>query len=162
MVRLRCFFPVLLLVLGMAAPAAAHEEKTGDITLVHPWARPAPKGHNGVIYIRIVNQGATDDRLISARTPVAERVELHRSTMKDGIHRMEKVDGVVVPAGGEAVLEPGGLHFMLIGLGTMLMAEEALPVTFTFESAGEIATTFAVEARAGGGAGDAHAGYGGD
>ena len=162
MVWLRYLFPAPLLILAVAAPAAAHEEKAGAITLVHPWSRPAPQGHNGVIYVRIVNEGATGDRLISARSPVAERAVLHRSTMKDGVHRMAEVDGVVVPAGGAAVLEPGGLHLMLIGLRTTLMAEETLPVTFIFESAGTIMTTFAVEARAGGGAGDDHAGHGGD
>jgi copper(I)-binding protein len=161
MTRLPALLVALILALGTALPLAAHEEKKGDITLQHPWSRPAPKGQNGVIYVRILNAGTTDDRLLSAHTRVAKKVELHRSTMEDGIHRMEKVDVLTVPAGGEAVLEPGGLHLMLIGLETMLMAEEALPVTFTFEQAGDITTTFSVEGRSGGDADDAHSGHGG-
>ena len=146
MTRRRGVVPALLLALAAAAPAAAHEEKAGDIVLQHPWSRPAPKGHNGVVYVRIVNEGAAADRLVAARTPIARRVELHRSTMTDGIHRMAKVEGVTIPAGGAAVLEPGGLHLMLVGLKTTPMAEETHPIVFVFERAGEIATTFAVEA----------------
>ena len=107
-------------------PLAAHEEKTGDITIVHPWSRPAPQGQNGVIYLEIRNGGAVDDRLIGVSMPLAEKVELHRSTMEDGIHRMEKVESIVVPAGGTVELAPGGLHVMLIGLKFMLMAEETI------------------------------------
>lgn len=135
--------------MAMPAPAPAHEEKTGDITIVHPWSRPAAQGQNGVIYLEISNGGATDDRLIAVSTPLAGRVELHRSTMEDGIHRMEKVDSIAVPAGGTVALEPGGLHVMLIDLKFMLMAEETIPATFSFEHAGDISTGFSVESRGG-------------
>ena len=67
--------------------------------------------------------------------------------MEEGVHRMEKVDGIVVPAGGSVTLAPGGLHVMLVGLKFMLMAEETIPVSFTFEHAGAITTGVAVEVR---------------
>ena len=151
MIRLKAFAAALgvLAVLGTAMPAQAHEEKTGDITIVHPWSRPAGQGQNGVIYLGIRNQGAADDRLIAVSTPLAEKVELHRSTMEEGIHRMEKVESVVVPAGGTVELAPGGLHVMLVGLKFMLMAEETIPVTFTFGGAGAITTGVSVEAPGG-------------
>ena len=137
-----------LAVLGTAVPAQAHEEKTGDITIVHPWSRPAAQGQNGVIYLGIKNQGAADDRLVAVSTPLATRVELHRSTMEDGVHRMEAVESIVVPAGGTVTLAPGGLHVMLVGLKFMLMAEETIPVSFTFERSGTITT--GVEVQGGG------------
>ena len=140
---------VLGILLGTALPAQAHEEKTGDITIVHPWSRPAAQGQNGVIYLGIRNVGAAEDRLIAVSTPLAKRVEFHRSTMEEGIHRMEKVESIAVPAGGAVELVPGGLHVMLIGLKFMLMAEETIPVTFTFERSGAITTGVAVETRGG-------------
>ena len=152
MVRLKALTGALaaLAVLGTAVPAQAHEEKTGDITIVHPWSRPAAQGQNGVIYLEIRNHGAADDRLVAVGTPLAKEVELHRSTMEESVHRMEKVESVVVPAGGTVALAPGGLHVMLIGLKFMLMAEETIPVTFTFERSGVITTGVAVEVRGGG------------
>ncbi|MDE0388985.1 MAG: copper chaperone PCu(A)C [Rhodospirillales bacterium] len=147
----------MLAILGTAAPAQAHEEKTGAITIVHPWSRPAAQGHNGVIYLGIKNQGAADDRLVAVSTPLATRVELHRSTMEEGVHRMEKVESIVVPAGGTVELAPGGFHVMLVDLKFMLMAEETIPVTFTFERSGTITTGVAVEVRGGGN--DDHGGH---
>ena len=152
MVRFRVFAAVLavLAVLGTAVPAQAHEEETGDITIVHPWSRPAAQGQNGVIYLDIHNRGAADDRLVAVSTPLATKIELHRSTMEDGVHRMEQVDSIVVPTGGTVELAPGGLHIMLVGLKFMLMAEETIPVTFTFERSGAITTGVAVEVRSSG------------
>ena len=151
MVRLRVLAALLgvLAVLGTAVPAQAHEEKTGDVTIVHPWSRPAAQGHNGVIYLDIHNRGEADDRLVAVGTPLAKRVELHRSTMEDGVHRMEQVESVVVPAGGSVALAPGGLHVMLVDLKFMLMAEETISVTFNFERSGAITTGVAVEVRGG-------------
>ena len=152
MVRLRILAALLgvLAVLGTAVPAQAHEEKTGDITIVHPWSRPAAQGHNGVIYLDIHNRGTADDRLVAVSTPLATKVELHRSTMEEGVHRMEQVESIVVPAGGSMALAPGGLHVMLVDLKFMLMAEETIPVTFTFERSGAITTGVSVEFRSGG------------
>ena len=138
-----------LALVAVTAPAATHEEKTGDVTIVHPWSRPAPQGQNGVIYLDIRNGGAADDRLIEVSTPLATKVEFHRSTMEDGIHRMEKVESIVVPAGGAVELAPGGYHVMLMDLKFMLMVEETIPVTFTFERSGDITTGVAVESRGG-------------
>ena len=139
----------VLALVAMAVPAATHEEKTGDVTIVHPWSRPAAQGQNGVIYLEIRNNGVADDSLIAVSTPLATKVELHKSTMEDGIHRMEKVESIVVPAGGAVELAPGGLHVMLIGLKFMLMAEETIPVAFTFERSGDTTTGVAVEIRGG-------------
>ena len=152
MIRLKVLAAALgvLAILGTAVPAQAHEEKTGDITIVHPWSRPAAQGQNGVIYLEIRNRGAADDRLIAVSTPLSTKVELHRSTMEEGIHRMERVESIVVPAGGTVELAPGGLHVMLIDLKFMLMAEETIPVTFTFERSGAITTGVSVEFRSGG------------
>ena len=144
----------VLTVVATTHPLLAHAENAGDITIVHPWSRPAAQGQNGVIYLDIKNMGAAEDRLLSVGTPLAERVELHRSTMEDGIHRMEKVDSIAVPAGGTVELAPGGLHVMLVKLKFMLMAEETIPVTFTFEKAGDITTGVSVETRGGDGGDD--------
>ena len=69
--------------------------------------------------------------------------------MEEGIHRMEKVESIVVPAGGTVELAPGGLHVMLVDLKFMLMAEETIPVSFTFEHAGAITTGVSIEAGGG-------------
>ena len=158
MIRLRVAAAALLAALAAVAlaapvttPAAAHEEQAGDITIIHPRSRPVAQGQNGVIYLDLRNEGDADDRLLAVDTPLATKVELHESTMEDGIHRMAKVESIAVPAGAMVEFAPGGLHVMLIGLKFALFAEETIPVTLSFERAGDVTVSVSVEAGVGGG-----------
>lgn len=51
---------------------------------------------------------------------------------------MREVDAVEVPAGDTITLEPGGLHVMLLDLAGPIEEGQAIPLTLTFEQAGEI------------------------
>jgi periplasmic copper chaperone A len=78
-----------------------------------PWAPPGLKVH--VAYMTIVNRGATDQIIVSAESTDYERIELHRSVIKDGVSTMEAIGEVKVPANGRVEFAPTGLHLMLIG-----------------------------------------------
>jgi copper(I)-binding protein len=78
-----------------------------------PWAPPGLKVH--VAYMTIVNRGATDQIIVSAESTDYERIELHRSVIKDGVSTMEAIGEVKVPANGRIEFAPTGLHLMLIG-----------------------------------------------
>ncbi len=47
--------------------------------------------------------------------------------------RMRQVKAIEVPVGGEARLEPGGLHVMLIDIKAPLKEGQAVPLTLGFE-----------------------------
>ena len=123
--------------------ALAAETTIGSLTISEPWSRatpPAVKVAAG--YATIRNGGESDDRLVGATTDIAERVEIHRTEMDDGVMRMRPLkDGLAVPAGETVTLEPGGLHLMFIGLLAPVKEGVAFPVTLTFEQAGEVALT---------------------
>lgn len=55
-----------------------------------------------------------------------------------GMMRMTPVDEIPVPAGGAAVLEPGGYHIMLLDLAAPLEVGSTIEVTLTFAGAGEV------------------------
>ena len=57
-----------------------------------------------------------DARIVSASSPIAERVELHTMTREDGMMKMEQVDGFALPDGEAVALQRGGDHLMLYGL----------------------------------------------
>jgi copper(I)-binding protein len=78
-----------------------------------PWAPPGLKVH--VAYMTIVNRGATDQVIVSAESIDYERIELHRSVIKNGVSTMQSIDEVSVPANGRVEFAPTGLHLMLIG-----------------------------------------------
>ena len=62
------------------------------------------------------NTTDSDRAVISAQSDVADKVELHTHLHEGGVMKMREVDKIDIPAGAETVLEPGGLHIMLIGL----------------------------------------------
>ena len=100
----------------------------------------SPAGHSGAAFMVIDNHGAADDRLVAARSDVAQRVELHTHTEDDqGVMRMVEVEeGFVIPAGGERLLERGGDHVMFLGLTRELAEGDTVAVTLVFEREGEI------------------------
>ena len=110
----------------------------GPGVLVHDaWTRESPMiDLAGAVFMVIDNTTTQDDALIGANSSAATVVELHRSSMADdGQMSMTPVDFVPVPAGGTAVLEPGGYHVMLIGLVEPLEVGASIDVTLTFERA---------------------------
>jgi hypothetical protein len=134
---------VALALLVLSAPASA--QSAGDVTVEAPWARASlGMAKAGAAYMTLHNTGTAPDRLLSAETPVAEVAELHTHLMDDGVMRMRQVRAVEVAPGSGTVLQPGGLHVMLMGLKAPLKAGETFPLTLTFERGGETTVEVAV------------------
>ncbi|WP_417565827.1 copper chaperone PCu(A)C [Marinobacter sp.] len=121
----------------ITTPVLAHDYSQGDVKIDHPWSRPTPPGTPmGVGYLSISNTGGSDIVLVSVRTPRAERVSIHRSSMQDGVMRMTPVKGgLAIPAGATVELEPHSYHLMLEKLKSPLQEGEAIPVTLSFKGA---------------------------
>lgn len=90
-------------------------------------------GATGAVFMRLVNDGSQPDRLIRAESDVAAAVELHRTTMQDGVMKMSPVTGIEIPARGTVTLKPGDYHIMLLGLKRDLKAGDTFKVKLTFE-----------------------------
>ena len=135
---------VLILIASLAQSFAA-----SPITIERPWARASAPGQAvGGGFMTILHQGATEDRLVSATTPIAREVQIHTMNMDGGVMRMRPVEGgLAIPAGGRVVLQPGGLHLMFMELSAPLVAGSTFPVTLRFANAGDIKVEFNIEAR---------------
>ena len=132
------------------------------IKLEGVWARPsrAPMesahgemshGHGGAThgstsaaFMIIHNEGQQDDALIAARTEVAAVTELHESKIVNDVMEMHPVEQIVVPAGGNVELKPGGLHVMFMGVHEDLSVGDEFTVVLVFERAGEISVNLTV------------------
>lgn len=85
-------------------------------------------------YMTLENHGENPLRLITAATPAAGIVEIHETTIQNDVMQMRPVEGgIIIAAGDSVVLEPGGLHVMLLDLQHELVQGEALALTLTFE-----------------------------
>ena len=142
--------PVLLfLIATLSASVSAEQQAPGDLSVERPWARALPPvAPNGAAYLRIANTGDAPDRIVSASSPIAERVEIHAHEMDGGVAKMRHVHSVEVPAHGAVSFEPGGLHLMLIGLKKPLVVGKRFALTLGFENAGELAVTVEITDRA--------------
>ena len=78
---------------------------------------------------------------------MAKEVQIHNTTMDEGVMRMRPMaDGVAIPAGGRVEFKPRALHLMFMGLQAPIAAGTTVPVTLEFERAGKVGATFRVEA----------------
>lgn len=148
---LRALAALLILVGLTACPA---EDAEPRIEVADVWARPGMAGEGGMghqagtgaVFMTLDNQGHESDRLLSARTDVAQAVEIHETTIKGDVARMQQVTGgIEIPAQGQIVLKPGGYHVMLIGLLHDLLVGDRFLLTLTFEKSDDV--TLQVEVR---------------
>ncbi len=126
-------FMGVLVACGVQTPAGP------SIQASDAWSRPAAAGSMGVVYLTLTNEGREADRLVGAQSEVAEAVELHRTTMENGVTKMQPIaGGVELPARGRVVFEPGGAHIMLIGLKRGLKVGDRFNVELQFEKSGAL------------------------
>jgi len=130
-----------------AALFAAMPAFAADITVENAYARSAvPTSKTGAAFMQIVNHGG-DDRLIGVSSPAAEIVQLHAHIETgDGVMQMMHVEGGFdLPADGTLSLARGGKHVMMMGLTAPLVQDQSVPVTLTFEKAGDMTVDIAVD-----------------
>ena len=130
---------VLVTVALFHAAVPAREFTLGSMTVAEPWSRALPpNAPNGAAYFRVRNGGGESDRIVSARTDIADTVEFHTHEMDGGMMKMRRVEWVEVPAGGGVRFKPHGLHLMLFGLKEPLAGGTSYSLTVVFEKAGEV------------------------
>lgn len=132
---------------SLPTSAAAHDFKVGTLELQHPWSAKAPSVAPVLGgYVTIVNSGSEADRLLGGSTSVAERLEIHQSSIIDGVARMRPAkEGIDIPAGATVSLQPGGAHIMLINPRQRPDEGEKFKATLQFEKAGAVEVEFVVQ-----------------
>ena len=95
---------MLLLHVGLVWP---HSHEKGDLQIRHPWSRSTPPGAKVAAgYLEVRNNGKQADRLLSASTPVAKKVEMHVTERADEVAKMRELRAFEVPARERLTLEP--------------------------------------------------------
>lgn len=152
MKRVSIFWLLLILALTACGPNQPSSEALASqngIEVFDAWVRAAapkpemaPGAHAGGAvtgaFMLLKNSTDQPDVLISASSDVAKDVQIHETTMQDGVMSMAEVAGVTVPAGASTELKPGGYHVMLIGLQRELKVGETITLSLVFKNAGEI------------------------
>ena len=119
-------------------PAAMSSNQTAAADLVavmDAWVREADvaaKANAG--YFTLVNVGSEDLTLVAVESDAFSKVEMHEMAMVEGLMKMQRLEELLVPAGGSVSFEPGGKHLMLMGPQRDLRAGDALELTLRFKS----------------------------
>jgi len=120
--------------LALAAASLFTVAASAQVAVTDPWIRatvPAQKTAGAFMQLR--SPKAT--RLVEVQSPVAGRAEIHQMDMQGQTMRMQKVDGIDLPAGQPVNLSSGGYHVMLFDLKQQLKEGEQVPLTLVFTGA---------------------------
>jgi copper(I)-binding protein len=142
----RCTFAALGSCL-LVQPLQAEGSASGNLVVTQAWSRATPGGAKVAGgYLTIENRGAAPDRLLFGSTERAKKLELHKMAVSNGVMAMRPIEGgLIIESGGSVKFAPGGNHLMLVDLNEPLRQGEQVPVTLTFERAGEIKALFDVQ-----------------
>jgi len=76
--------------------------------------KPMPGRHMSAGFFVITNNTNEAIRVTRVESPQFASVEIHETTIEDGIARMRELGELLVPAHGNVTLERGGKHLMLM------------------------------------------------
>jgi copper(I)-binding protein len=139
---------LLSLAVALAPPAVmAHSHKKKALEIVHPWTPAMVEANvaNIPVYMKLKNGGGAPERLLSATTPLADKVELIEPKAQGSVMLPTLVEAVSVPAGGELVLSSNGPRLLLSGFKKRLNAHDSFMLTLVFEKAGRMEVEVMVE-----------------
>lgn len=106
-----------------------------------------PEAQVAAGYMTLMDHGEGTYVLLRAETDRAARVMIHQTVdAGDGVMQMQPIaDGLAIPEGGMATLEPGGTHIMFMGLEGNWSEGEMIPVRLIFADGLEIETELMVK-----------------
>ena len=109
------FLPLLIAALLAACSAPEAPLVATDVEVT----RPMPGRHMSAGFLVLSNNTDAEIRITSVTSPQFGSVEIHETTVVDGVSRMRKLEALVVPARGSVTLERGGKHLMLMRAGDL-------------------------------------------
>jgi len=137
---LLCSLLLALLLLGCGSGGAkSASARIGDLTITDAYI-PAPASPDvAAVYFTVKNNGAKDDALVGATSPVAQSASLHNEmTMQGGSMMMMPLQEIAIPAHQTVSLRVGGMHLMLENLKQKLQKGQHVQVTLQFKNAGSL------------------------
>jgi len=143
--------PMILAAVAAISLAGGALAQAPTVEVSDAWARATTSmARAGGVFLTMKATGGSD-RVVSASSPVADRVELHETIRDGNVMRMREVPELRVQQSEPTVLKPGGLHIMLMGLKQQLNRGDSFPLTITFEKAPAVTVTVTVQAAGAGG-----------
>lgn len=143
MIRITTIAVALLAAAAIGLTGCGEDEQepaeARSVAISDAWARVTPpEAKNSAVYLTIESEDG--DALTGASVPadVAGMAQIHETTGHGDMKSMSEVQRIEIPAGEPVKLGPGGYHVMLMKLAKPIAEGDSVPVTLTFEQAGEV------------------------
>jgi len=100
---------VLCLLFVTAVDVQAH------LIVKDAWVREAPpRARTLAMFLQLTNHDDKTINIVSASSEQFEKVEIHKTSFKNGMMRMQRIESLEMSPNEVAVMKPGGLHIMLV------------------------------------------------
>lgn len=144
----RCLPFSSFLLLALLGSTGTNAENTTTVQIEDVWIAEAPpvsRVHAG--YFSLSNTGNRKLTLTAVRSEQYGRIEMHLSTERDGIARMQKLEHFDIPPGEAITFAPGRYHLMLFQPRSPLRHGDQVSLEFVFEGADTVRTLATVRKR---------------
>lgn len=129
--------------------SAATDAPSAVLTVQDPWVRATTGTEDpsmSAAFMTLTNDGESDLTVTGASSPVAGMVQLHEMAMVEGEMVMREVeDGIVLEPGVGQLLQPGGMHVMLMELTDELAPGDEVEFTLELSDGSEVEVTAPVK-----------------
>jgi copper(I)-binding protein len=117
---------------GVFSAVLANTAAWAQVQVDDPWVRATvPEQNVTGAFMRLT--APADARLVSARSPLAGKVEIHEMVTEKDLMKMRPVVAIELPAGKTIELKPGGRHVMLFDLKGPVREGDTVPLTLVLE-----------------------------
>lgn len=127
-----------------SAPVAAD-----SVSVQGPWVRATSGTTDPTMtaaFMAIDNEGEETVTVVAASSPTTMKVELHEMAMVDGASVMQPIEGgIVLEPGRGQLLQPGGMHVMLMGLTEELAPGDEVELTLELNDGSTVEVTAPVK-----------------
>lgn len=144
---MRLFLVILLMMSSYFVGFRVEAEETQEITLTFSNATlqlPMVKGHPAKGSLTSLNDHPCGFVILGATMDRARRVELHKSTIEDGISKMRKVDTLQMDPYQEVDFANEGFHFMIFDLDPEIKEGDIITITLEIKHSEALHVPFKV------------------
>jgi len=110
----------------------------GEIVIKDQWLRPSAEKMATALYFSIENISDSPDTLYSVESDISEKIEIHETYSSGDMMGMREIRLIVIEAGKEVKLEPGGKHIMIMKLIRDINIDDVVHFKLYFKNAGLI------------------------
>ena len=106
---------IVVLACAVMASSGCEREYTPPLTVTNlTVVAPLPGNSTSVAYATLHNNSERSIAMNSISSPEFARVELHETSINNGVARMNRIDSLLIAAHEDVTLAQGGKHLMLL------------------------------------------------